>query len=236
MKMSLNLFDAYNLRARTSVVLIYVLPFLFDGISFCGKGISAIEGAILTILFFVTVQCTLHLCRSNRQPLNKDYAAELLQPDSAIPETTRKRYYRKIASFEPEFTAFGNADMSNTQGKITTDLCKSVITWLRAKTRDNKVFSLVYEENINYGFIRNMFNLKKIGIIFNCMAMLSLAIIFFTPFFENYRPTHFILALEIAAHVIVTIYLIAAITKNKVDISAKRYAKALIETIDLIEK
>ena len=232
--MSLNLFDAYNLRARTSVVLIYAIPYVFDILAFCGKGISAVEGAVLTVMVFVTVQCTLHLCRPNHQMFNKNYAAELLMPDSVIPKTTLKRYYRKITSLEPEFSAFGNMDENNTQEKITTDLCESVVTWLRAKTHDNKVFRLVYEENINYGFMRNMFNFKRIGIIFNCIVLAFLTIIFFTPLIENYKPTHFMLALEIAAHVMEIIYLIAAITRKKVEVSAKRYAKALIETIDLI--
>ena len=51
--MSLNLFDAYNLRARTSVVLIYAIPYVFDILAFCGKGISAVEGAVLTVMVFV---------------------------------------------------------------------------------------------------------------------------------------------------------------------------------------
>ncbi len=233
--MSLNLFDAYNLRARTSVVLFYALPFIFDVIAFCGNGITAVEEIVMTVLIFVTVQCSLHLCRPNHQPFNKNFAAELLMPDSGVSEITLKRYYRKIASFEPEFSEFGNVDLNNAQGKITTNLCESVVTWLRAKTRDNKVFRLVYEENINYGFIRNMYNLKWFGIIFNCIALTLLGVFFFTPFLESSKPSLLLMVLETAAHIMVTVYLIAAITEKKVEVSAKRYAKALIETIDLIE-
>lgn len=234
MNMSLNLFDSYNLRARTSVALFYTLPFILDVIALFGKSITSVEGVTLSVLILVTVQCILHLCRSNHQSFNRNYAAEYLMPDSEISNITKNRYYRKIASFEPEFIAFGNIDEENTQKAITINLCESVVTWLRAKTRDDKVFHLVYEENINYGFIWNMFNLKKVGIIFNCIALAFLALIFFTPIFENDKPTHFVLALEIAAHFTATMYLIAAITKKKVETSAKRYAKALIEAIDLI--
>ena len=233
--MNLSLFDAYNLRARTSVVLFYALPFIFDVIVFCGNGITAVEEIVLTVLIFVVVQCSLHLCRPNHQPFNKNHAAELLMPDSEIPEITLKRYYRKIAAFEPEFSEFGDVELNKAQGRITTNLCKSVVTWLRAKTRDNKVFRLVYEENINYGFIRNMYNLKWFGIIFNCIALTLLGVFIFTPCLESSKPSLLLMVLETAAHIMVTIYLIAAITKKKVEASAKRYAKALVETIDLIE-
>ena len=233
--MSLNLFDAYNLRARTSVVLFYALPFIFDVIAFWGKGITSIEGVTLTVLIIVMGQCTLHLCRPNHQPFNKNHAAELLMPDSEIPEITLKRYYRKIAECEPEFSEFGYLGLNKAKGKITTNLCESVVTWLRAKTRDNKVYRLVYEENINYGYIRNMYNLKRFGIIFNCIALTLLGVLFFTPFLESCKPSLLLMVLETAAHIMVTVYMIAAITKKKVEVSAKRYAKALIETIDLIE-
>ena len=234
--MSINFFDAYNLRARTSVVLFYALPFIFDALAFLGKGITAVEGIALTVLILVAVQCTLHLCRPNHQPFNKNYAAEMLLSDSAIPDITLKRYYRKISSFEPEFSEFRNVETTDTKGIITTDLCESVVTWLRAKTRDTKVFRLVYEENINYGFIRNMYNLKKYGIIFNCIALMFFGVIIFTPFLENSKPSLLVMVLETAAHSMATIYLIAAITQTRVEVSAKRYAKALIETIDLIEE
>lgn len=232
--MSINLFDAYNLRARTSVVLFYATPFIFDVIVFLGNGITTVEGIVLTVLILVTVQCTLHLCRPSRQLYSKNYAAEMLMPDSGIPNITLKRYYRKIAEFEPEFSEFTKVELNNAQGTITTNLCESVVTWLKANTRDNKMFRLVYEENINYGFIRNMYNLKNIGIIFNCIALTLLGIFFFTTFLESSKPTMLLMVIEIATHIIVTVYLFTAITKKKVEVSAKRYAKALIETIDLI--
>ena len=53
--------------------------------------------------------------------------------------------------------------------------------FLREKTRDSKKFRLVFEENCNYGFRRNIWGMKPIGL---AMTALGLAAIVAVPFLE----------------------------------------------------
>ena len=43
--------------------------------------------------------------------------------------------------------------------------------FLIAKTRDTKKFSLLYKENINYGFLRNLWGLKPLGIVLSLLSL-----------------------------------------------------------------
>ncbi|GAP99815.1 hypothetical protein NIES2104_63810 [Leptolyngbya sp. NIES-2104] len=48
------------------------------------------------------------------------------------------------------------------------------VKFLLSKTRDHSKFSLVYEENCNYGFRRNLLGMKPYGIALSCMGILLL--------------------------------------------------------------
>lgn len=53
--------------------------------------------------------------------------------------------------------------------------------FLRENTRDSNKFGLVFEENCNYGFRRNLWGMKPIGLI---IALICLGVIVAVPFFE----------------------------------------------------
>lgn len=231
--MDLNIFDSYNLRARLSVIAFYAAPFVIDVFFITGQKFSLTENIILTLITVVICQCLLNICRSKKDSAKVNYAASYLQPNSGLSTETRKRYYRKLASFEPEFRIFA-CDESEWNERISYDLCRSVIAWLSSKTRDKKVFHLVYEENINYGYHRNMRNLKKLGIIFNIIALFILFLSIWLPYLETLKQSTVKYVISMSVHILEIAYLCVCITKNSVNVSAKRYARALIETIDII--
>lgn len=53
--------------------------------------------------------------------------------------------------------------------------------FLREKTRDGKKFGLIFEENCNYGFRRNLWGMKPVGLTIALIALASMATV---PFFE----------------------------------------------------
>ncbi len=55
------------------------------------------------------------------------------------------------------------------------DAYAGCIRFLRDKTRDRKKFNLVFEENCNYGFRRNLWGLKPLGAVVTIIALASLA-------------------------------------------------------------
>lgn len=123
-------------------------PFIFDIICFTHKTFSVTESIILSVIFVVICQALLGI---HRTPVNKqsrkNTAAELLAPSSSLPAGVRARYYRKLASFEPEFQPLLN--YINPEPQVnkapSTDigkLCIDVISWLRAIAGFSPVISL----------------------------------------------------------------------------------------------
>ena len=104
--MDLNIFDSYNLRARLSVIAFYAAPFVIDVFFITGQKFSLTENIILTLITVVICQCLLNICRSKKDSAKVNYAASYLQPNSGLSTEIRKRYYRKLASFEPEYRMF----------------------------------------------------------------------------------------------------------------------------------
>lgn len=238
--MNMTLFDTYNLRARLCVSIFYAAPFIFDIICLTHKAFTVTEGIVLSTVCVTVCQASLSIHRvpTNGQPV-KNTAAELLLPSSTLPEGTRARYYRKLASFEPEFQPlldYINFSSHNPESHSSniSKLCNDVISWLRAKTRNAETFRLVHEENINYGYIRNMQRLKPIGIRANLFAAICFGIYIIataSTFTWNEQGIYY---LHLVVHLILCLYLHRCINNSSVDAAATRYAYALLETIDIL--
>ncbi len=233
--MKLDIFDSYNIRARISVVLFFIIPFFVDWLIIFSSKFTVTENLFAVALLVIIFQSILNLSRPKDKCFRENYvtAAKLLNVKSQLSDITRMRYYRKLATFEPEFLDF-SCQKSEWNNKITDDLCESAVVWLRSKTRDKNTFYLIHEENTNYGYYRNMFNLKKAGIILNCVAVFALVIMVLCPHFDSFKPSNFEMLLLVSIHLFQIVYLSLAITKDAVETAAKRYAKSLVEAIDII--
>ncbi len=82
--------------------------------------------------------------------------------DKTIEGPTKRRYHAflagKINIEFPDETAEG------ANPALADDIYQSAVRWLLNHTRDKKDFALLFEENISYGFRRNSYALKNIGI------------------------------------------------------------------------
>lgn len=233
--MELQLFDTFNLRSRFSVCAFYALPFLADILCFAEKSFTIGEGFLLSAVLVVVCQALLGVFRSpveNKE--QKNTAAEILASKSVLTPGVRSRYYRKLTSFEPEFKPildYLQQDDGYTDAAVTA-VGTDIIPWLRAKTRDNQTFRLVYEENINYSYIRNMMRLKPFGITFNSLALLWWVSRVMPSICSFSWSENITTVLLITMHLGVIAYLIFVVTEKSVEAASKRYAYALLETID----
>lgn len=238
----MHIFDTYNLRARICVSIFYASPLVVDVIYLMGKTLSVTESILVSALCIAICQSLvcMHHNPTNRHPV-KNKAAELLLPTSTLLPEIRARYYRKLAKFEPEFQRLleynnSSSDVLKENHEDVFNICISVISWLRANTRNKETFPLVYEENINYGFKKNMMRLKPIGITINIIAILMFGTYIYTIISSNIFTwsTHCMYCFCLLLHIASTSYLCKCINDSGVDDAATRYANALLETIDIL--
>ena len=233
--MYLTLFDVYNLRARFSVAMLYALPFIADAV-LLNYTSGLFPTTVLTLALIGICQALMGIVRDagkKKADNRSNPAADLLAPKSNLPPLTKRRYYRKLATMESEFTPFATLldNPNQLSEEDTSALCYSAIRWLRGMTRDSKTFGLLKEENINYGFRRNLYALRVSGILCNLVALVG--ILYRECFFT--RPTFCAIAQpQVFLHLAMLLYIWCAATKASVNAASDRYADALLESIDLL--
>ena len=171
MDKGIELFDAYNIRARLSASIILLAPIAISVFLCLEEVRSLATSAVILIVLLAFANCVPILQRRQRKNKEtKDRAYELLlQSDNTFDSATKERYYDKLASLDKSFLPLKEPDNSD-EFKA---LCKSTVLFLRNRTRDNR---LVLEENINYGFCRNLMETKTTGIWVCGLCLVSVAI------------------------------------------------------------
>ncbi|MEH7239405.1 hypothetical protein [Bacillus sp. JJ1562] len=150
--------------------------------------------------------------------------------DATIDPITKARYHHyltthihnlKIPTPEEELANPKEAD----------NIYASAVKWLLAKTRDTQKYSLLFRENISYGFMRNFWALKLRGVIINSIVLIATALLVYTRYSFDYKmiPPTVWLSVCVTAFVIIFILLI---TKETVHSKAKAYARTLLEVCD----
>jgi hypothetical protein len=149
---------------------------------------------------------------------------------SRLNSITLKRYHSKLQTLLPELkipTASEEAQSPSTANRIY-DSC---VHFLREKTRDRKQFPIVFAENINYGFRRNLWALKAFGVpsSLSGIASCGLAII------HRWRGNPSGLLLSIVGAVISAVLLflwLAVFNPDWVHIAADAYAERLLGSLE----
>lgn len=225
--MKLELFDAYNIRARVSVIIILFSPIIL-ALFLCFETVfSTLSSAtiLLILLAFTNYMPIFQRKHTSEKTEKTDYIAKYLSPeDNTIDAVSKERFYKRLVGLDATFT-----QLSQKEDPEAVQLCcKSASLFLREKTRGNR---LVLEENINYGFCKNLINSKLLGIIvciLTCVGLLVYAQIKFSTLFSAPIRIWFTLFVTI---LILAFWVLCVTKKNRND-AAMRYAKAVIYAID----
>jgi hypothetical protein len=232
-------FDKYTYRARLLPSLLTLLPLaLAATVWFPGQEAT---WKVLALIFVSSGLATL-LSHFGRD-LGKRKETELFQMWGGVPTTrmlshrftrfdavTLRRYHAKLRTLLPDLQipdlASERADPSG-----AAEMYGSCTSFLREKTRDQKTFPLVFAENINYGFRRNLYGWKPIGLTAGSLGLVSCAL--FTA--THLRAAQSVLLFGVAGLVVSMMLLLLwlfAIRPDWVHLAAEAYAERLIRSLD----
>lgn len=101
--------------------------------------------------------------------------------------------------------------------------------WLREHTRDQKKFKLIFEENVTYGFRRNLLGVKWPGLALNAFVALACvaALYFRLPFSvdDNVSVRLMCVLIIAACH---ALYFLLAVTESAAMEAARQYGRQLL--------
>jgi hypothetical protein len=156
--------------------------------------------------------------------------------DTTIDALTKKEYHRIIGQGLAKSAPTNGLEQRNPEQADT--FYRAGTAWLIAKTQDNNKHGLVFRENLNYGFQRNLRGLKWIGI---ALSLVALALGFLRLFLQSRTSgdaasilrtisiTHILPITISAAMLLCWIFLV---TEKSVRRAGFAYADRLIRTCD----
>lgn len=166
--------DTYNLRARLAPCVVVFLPVMFAVSSWwpgeakwpgilAGTGVSLALGTLLSQL---------------GRDIGKEKQKKLFETWGGVPTTqllshrattlnthTLARYHKALRQLRPELCIPRSKDEEVADVLVSDAAYSSCTDALRELSRDKAKYPLVFEENVNFGFRRNLWAMKPAAIV-----------------------------------------------------------------------
>lgn len=181
-----SLLDAYEIRARLIPALLTVaaLPIIVVALGFREEPLVT---ALLALFAAIGGPLLLaYLAREQGGKLQEKLFSQWGGPPTTAllrvgdgGERDLKRLQRRSAVEKAWGSCLPSRQDEINDPVAADQVYESAVSWLREHTRDKEAFPLVFSENSNYGFHRNLLALKPWGIAFTgagCFALISVIV------------------------------------------------------------
>ena len=230
--------DKYSYKTRFIPTLIAGLPAVYTLIIFFEDYVST-----LSMMWGIMVYCGFYILLSNfsrefgknlelklKREWNGFPSSTLLTQKSSLNKITVKRYHNKLKVLLPNISLPTALDehLKPTESNLIYDSC---IDFLKEQTRDTKKYKILFEENINYGFRRNLRGLKPIAII---IILINITLIIGRLYYNLHylELFEFSWVFPLFINLIFLLLWLFLITKNFVKKQSYNYAVRLLSTLD----
>ena len=228
--------DTYMIRARIFPAMLAAVPAIALAVAIVSwRQIivsHVVASAAVCVLFFAFADIARR--RGKRlEPLiyenigGKPSTTMLRHRDAALDAATKDRWVRFLASKLNEKSP--TVDREEQDPMYCDAFYERCGIWLREHTRDIKKFKLIFEENVTYGFRRNLLGLKWLGLLLNAtVVLICLAAVWFRfPISPDDDVTIRLLCVLVVAF-LHAIYFLLAVNEGSVIEGANQYARQLL--------
>lgn len=227
------LFDAYTLRARTAPAVAAALPAvgLIGGALVAPSGVPKAGGLLLGVILIVASQ----LARDAGRRIQPDLWArwggsptvQLLRHRSTNDPTRVQRHHTRLQAIRGE--RLPSAEEEAADPAWADARYDDAVADLRDLTRERERFPLVFAENVNYGFRRNMLGLRRWAL---AVAGAALVVAILLALFDDGTPGERLAAWGPSAAIalMAAVFWSRFVTPSWVRLAAAAYADRLLET------
>ena len=168
----------------------------------------------------------------------KPSTAMLRHSDTRLVGATKERYRNFLASVVPGLT-LASEDQERRCPEQAEDAYESAIDWLLAQTRDRGRFELLFRENINYGFRRNIWALKSCAFVMAGIAVATIAVLVFNNWTGEPIVVVESVGMQIWASLVLALthifFFAFKVRKKWVRVAAEAYARRLLAACDALD-
>ena len=174
-------FDRYTFKARLQPALLASLPVALSVLSLFPNDLTSL-GMIWSLIVWsggtvLITQMSRDAGKSKEQVLFKQWGGKpsirLLRHRDATNKILLQERHRKLKALMPAMT-LPNAKEEDSEPERADEIYERCVVFLLETTRDKKQFDLLFEENCNYGFRRNLWGLKSVGITIAVLGVISI--------------------------------------------------------------
>lgn len=226
--------DPYERKARLYPALICLFP-LMVGVSITFPAVySTLSGFVALAAAIGGVQFLSHLSRDRGKKLEPDLfrswggtpSISILRHNNDLISPPAKFKYHSVLANKSKISA-PSVEFENKKPEKADEIYSAWSDFLRGKTRDVKKYPLIFKENINYGFRRNLLGIRWYCI---CSALISLLIVL-SPSLGSLSLSESQIAIGLFLAVYVFIFSFV-VSKDWVKTVADAYSRNLIEAIN----
>jgi hypothetical protein len=232
----LSFFDAYTIRARVFPAIVAAIPALAMLVLLFSWTGPAISSGLATLGLVVILYVFSDFARSQGKKLEpriyevqggKPSVTMMRRNDASLDADLKDRYRAFLAG---KLKRVAPTAAEEEQNRAAADaFYEQAGTWLRENTRDTRRFSVLFNENITYGYRRNLLGLKWVALGLNLIVSAVCAYLLWrnSPININDSFTgHVFVVLVVAA--IHAVYIITVVRQSSVVAAARTYARQLI--------
>lgn len=233
--------DPYERAARLYPALLVLLPLLLVLVTTSAVGkpltsqLAALLGACGATYLLANVSRMMGKARESSlfNAWGGMPTTQLLRHrDERVDRHTKQRYHTLLA--RKLKTQFPSSEEETASPAEADEIYRAGVKWLLGKTRDKKRFALLFKENVAYGFHRNGYGLRWVGLLISlaCITWLVIANQAYSMKVWLTIPTGQVVVLCIVA--VMLLAWLSYFTEARVKQAAFAYADMLLRACDEI--
>ncbi|KML07900.1 MULTISPECIES: hypothetical protein [Burkholderia] len=235
-------FDEYDRKARLAPALLALSPILV------GLAMRLSEWAFLGIIsslaislggLWLLTDIARRMGKAKQERLFKEWGGSptvqlLRHSDEQLDEDSKRRYHRVLGTKAD--VRMPSTEDERSEPKSADAKYRSVQQWLLQNTRDKSKFQLLFNENVTYGFRRNGYGLRRIGLAFCAISVVWA--MWPAPFATWAALSQLIstpkVSIQLCTSGVMTLVWLLFFTKETVRVAAFSYAEELLRSCELI--
>jgi hypothetical protein len=164
--------DGYERKARLYPALLLVAPVVMTAVAIFPAKFSGLQSLVAAVVgcggAFLLSQLARDAGKNGEKSLFARWGglpsiAIFRHRDTRLDSITKVRYHKKLADLV-EGTKAPTLEQEQTDPNAADGVYAAWSNYLRVNTRDTRKFALLFQENVNYGYRRNVWGLRAIGI------------------------------------------------------------------------
>jgi hypothetical protein len=241
--MTIKSFDTYTWYARFLPALLVLLPASITTGLWLPQGFSIYERLGSTGLGSIAIAYLLaHLGRDlgyrKQVKLWERWGGApttqlLRHRTTTVNSVIRERYHRRLKVLMPDIT-LPTPEEEEKDSRKTDEIYGACTKFLITQTRDPKQFPLVDKGNKEYGFRRNLWGMKPVGIFLALLGIASALVRLWLDWRTDGRFTTWPCIIGVVNFAIL-IFWVIWVTRNWVRITADAYAERLLESCEQLK-